>query len=187
VTSELLNPLDFPQNWDVIIIAGVSSPGICTISDPKRTHEWDVKKGKGTVGATITFVQKPPAKFSVTFEFWTRQHFTDWANFRALLKYDPSKKTVQATDIFHPALSDIDITSVVVESIGGIVHKGGQKYEVTVEFLEYFPAATKNAPGTPTQAKSVSDTGTPTGQQPASSTDTDQQTTAALLKQAQAP
>ena len=148
-----LNPLEYPQAWDVIMIGGVVSPGICKVSGIKRINEWDIKKGKGSQGATITFVQKPPAKFSVQIFLWRPQDFTDWDNFRPFLKYDPTKKEVQAIDIWHPALADVDISSVVTESIGGVTHEGAQLYSVTIEFLEYFPPPKTSSVGNPTGSK----------------------------------
>jgi hypothetical protein len=155
--SDALDPINYAQEWDVIRVAGVKSPGRVSLSEIKRAHEWDVKKGKGVKGATITFVQKPPASFKATFELGYLaldgsggpQHFIDWAKFRPLFEYDPTRKAVIAVDIYHPSLADVDITSVVTESIGGIEHVGEGLYRVEVEFLEYFPQAPQNASGTP--------------------------------------
>lgn len=149
MSSGQLNPIDNPQAWDVIVIGSATSPGICKVSEFKRAFEWDVKKGKGTFGSTVTFVGRPPAKGSITFYLWTAQHFTDWETFRPLLKYDPTKNTVKAVDIFHPSLADIGISSVVTESLGNIVHEGNQLYSVKVDFLEYFPPPKKSAVSTP--------------------------------------
>jgi len=137
--SGAVNPLDHAQEWDVIRIGQAVSPGVCEVGEFKRAAEWDVKKGKGSLGATITFVGRPPAKGSIKFLLWDPQHFDDWDRFRPLLKYDPTKKAVQAVDIYHPSLADLNLNSVVTESIGGIVHEGKQLYSITVEFLEYFP------------------------------------------------
>ena len=92
MASGALNPIDNPQAWDVIIVGGVASPGVCSVTGFKRECEWDVKKGKGTVGATLTYVQKPPATGQFKFTLWTAAHFVAWEAFRALLKYDPTKK-----------------------------------------------------------------------------------------------
>src|SRR5262249_22088049 len=129
----------------------------------KREHEWDIKKGKGTLGGTVTFVGRPPAKGSIIFYLWTPAHFTAWDKFRAILKFDPTKKTVQAVDIFHPSLADIEVKSVVTESIGNIVHEGQQLYSITVDFLEYFPPPKTPAIGTPTGSKSNSKSGSTSG------------------------
>lgn len=185
MTSGALNPIDFPAAHDVIVVGGVLSPGICVVEQVKRAHEFDVKKGKGYYGATVTFVGRPPAKFKVTFKLWKPEHFLAWETFRELLKYDPTKQAPEAVDVFHPVLADIDLHSVVTESIGSIVHKGGQLYEIEVEFLEYFAPPKKSAVGTPTKSQWVdSKTKTP-GTQPGSSSQTLDQQNADLLKKAQ--
>jgi hypothetical protein len=145
-----------------------------------------VKKGKGTYGATVTFVGRPPAKGSVKFYLWTPLHFTQWASFRPLLKYDPTKKKVQAVDVYYPSLADIDIRSVVVESIGNIVKEAPGLYSITVELLEYFPAPKKSAVSTPTQSQATQD-GTTVGKQPPAAQDAQQAEIAELMKQAAAP
>lgn len=183
------NPLDNPEVWDVVVISGVTSPGIIkdgTLGEWKRTHDFDVKKGKGTLGATVTFTSKPPAEGSITFLLWTPDHFTAWDSFLPLLKYDPTKKAASAVDIYHPALDAIDIASVVCTKIGNVMHEGKQLYSITVDFLEYFPTPNASAVSTPTGA-----TGTPPppnnpGNPPANPGSAEEQQIAALLKQAQA-
>jgi hypothetical protein len=144
-----VNPLENPQVWDAIEIGGVEAPGVCKLGTVKREYEWDVKKGKGSAGATITFVGRPPVKFSVTFYLWTVDHFTEWDDFRPLLKYTPTKKAVQAIDIWHPALADIECNSVVCEGIGAIEHDGDGLYSCSVDFLEYWPPPKASAVSTP--------------------------------------
>ena len=156
------DPLSNPSAWNVVIVAGTTSPGYCVVKEHSRRNEWDVKAGKGVKGATITYVQRPPAKFSV--EFYAgyydasgaggADHFAAWDKFQPLLRYDPTKKTVQALDIYHPALADVEITSVVTESIGGWEHVGDQLFRRTVELLEYFPPPAKSATGSPSGSKS---------------------------------
>ena len=166
--SGQVDPISFPQAWDQVRIANQLCPGVCEVKEFKRRHEWDKKKGKGAYGETITFIQRPAATGSIKFLLWTAQHFTDWDSFRKLLKFDPTKKTVQAVDIYHPSLADIDIKSVVTESIGNIQHEGEQLYSITVDFLEYFPPPPKSAVSTPTNSKAGSSQGiaTPSGNQP---------------------
>lgn len=138
-----------PQSWDVVVVGGVTSPGICKLTECVRKHEWDIKKGKGSLGAEITFVQRPPAEVLLEFYLWQADHFAAWDTFVPLFKYDPTRKTVQAVDIYHPSLADIDLTSVVTEEIGAITHEGGGYYRRTVKLLEYFPPPNANATGTP--------------------------------------
>ncbi len=143
------NPIDDPQSWDTVTMAGIVCPGICKIGEFKTKREWDIKKGKGVFGATITFIGRPPSTGSITFYLWTSDHFNQWATFRDLFKFDPTKKDVKAIDIYHPSLVDIDMTSFVCEGIGAVKHEGQGLYSITVDLLEYFPAAKKSAIGTP--------------------------------------
>lgn len=188
MSSGAVDPLLNPQAWDVVKVGGRASPGLCKVSEAKRAFEFDVKKGKGTLGATITFVGRPPAKFSVTFRLWTSLHFQQWDVFRPFLKYDPTKQTVQAVRMYHPSLADIDIHDVVTESIGNIIHEGDQLYTITCEFLEYFPPPKTSAVSTPTGSRANaggSTTGTGSPADPIA--DAQQKEIAALLKQASAP
>src|SRR5262249_5426830 len=141
------------------------------------------------LGATVTFTQRPPAKFSITFKLWTAAHFTAWDSFLPLLKYDPTKKSVQAVEIYHPSLADIDIYTVVTESIGNYVHQSEQLYTRTGSFLESFPPPKASAVSTPSGAKTASNGGGNggAGTQTPDAQDAQQKEIADLLKQAQAP
>ncbi len=182
----LINPIIEPQAWDNIYIGQVKSPGIAIVTGFKRDNEWDVKKGKGTVGATITYVGKPPAKGNVVFQLWQPVHFIEWESFRPLLLYDPTKKAPSPVDIYYPSLADLGITSVVVESIGAIEHQGKQLYTISVDFLEYFPPPKKSAVSTPAGSKSTQK-GTTPGTPPDPIADAQQAEIAALLKKASEP
>ena len=144
-----IDPFANPQAWDVVVIGGVASPGLCKVGKFSRGFEWDVKKGKGSFGATVTFIQRPPAKGGLTFYFWLSSHITAWNSFEPLLKYDPTKKAPSAVDIYHPSLADIDLNAVVVEELGNLVHEGNQMYSLEVKLLEYFPPPKISAVSTP--------------------------------------
>lgn len=194
----LVTPLQFPQYWDKVIIAGVTSPGLARLKEWKRAHDWDVKKGKGTLGATLTFTQKPPAEGQIEFLLWDDgsmnygpyggDHFTAWDNFVPLLKYDPTKKTADAVFIYHPSLDFLDIGSVVTTKIGNpvLVAEGEAYYSITVDFIEDYPTPAKNATSNP-----ISPTGTvgpptnPGGNPPPDAPDALQQQIASLLQDAQ--
>ena len=137
----MISPLLDPQSWDVIIVAGVVCPGIFKwTTAPKRSYEWDKKKGKGTKGETKTFVQMPASDGKGKFYLWLDEHFYAWQAFRPLFKYDPSKKDVTAIEIYHPACADIELHSVVTESLGIAEHEGKGLYTIEWSFSEFFPA-----------------------------------------------
>lgn len=184
------NPIDFPQDWDVIKVAQQTSPGLCKLSGFVRDHEFDVKKGKGTIGGTVTFVGRPPAKGTVTIQLWTLDHFTQWFAFMPLLRYDPTKKAVQAVDVYHPSLALIEMTSFVVEGVGAIEHQGNGLYAVVVKLLEYFPPPKASAVSTPSGSQanqSPGGSGNASGTPADPVADAQQKEIAALLAKASQP
>lgn len=149
-----INPLAFAEVWDVVTIDGVDSPGKCELVDlPKRKYDWDVKKGKGTIGGTDTFTSAGPITFAVKFYAWEEAHFDAWELFLPPLKVDPTKKdNSKAHDFYHPAAADLDLYSVVTGEIGawepvGEAAKG--MWSRTIQFIEYFPVPPKPALATP--------------------------------------
>lgn len=180
------NPLDNPDVWDTIAVGSMVNPGICKIGDIKRKNTWDVKKGKGTLGATITFVGRDPIEFTITFYLWLPEHFTEWGEFRKQFEFDPTKKGVSAVGVFHPALADIGIDSVVTESIGALKNEGKNMWTIEVGLLEYFPPPKKAATGTPNGSKSsgANNGAKPPGTPSDPIADAQQAEIARLLKQA---
>ena len=85
MSSGSINPIDNPSDWDVVRVGQTVSPGLCKVGEFKRAHEFDVKKGKGTIGGTITFVGRPPAKGSIVFQLWTSGHFTSWEDRKSVV------------------------------------------------------------------------------------------------------
>lgn len=149
------DPITDPQSWDVALIAGVPTPGLIPqggiVFD--REHKWDVKVGKGTDGATQTYVGKPPAEGKLTLQFWTAAHFAAWDAFSALLlTYDATKQTPTPATIYHPSLVPLRISAVVVKKIGNVQHVGHLLYEVKIDLLEYTPPPKSSAVATPTGA-----------------------------------
>lgn len=145
-----MDPITDAQAHDLVEIGGIENPGICTLSGFKRETEWDIKVGKGTKGATVTLSQLPPAKGSIKFQLWTPEQFRIWnETFRPLFLYDPTRKAVNAVDIYHPYLADLGIKSVVTESISIPDPDGKGSFFITVELLEYLPPPKKSATSTP--------------------------------------
>ncbi len=191
VTDTNLNPIDNPQDYDYCEVDGVENEGIIApggVSGFKRETEWEVKKGKGTKGGSATLVQMPPAKGSIKFLLWRKDHFEHWdSTFRKAFKYDPTKKTKNAVDIFHPILAKQDIHSVVTESIGPETPEGQGLWSITVELLEYLPPPKKTVTSSPTGSTSKGATNSTTGTADDPIADAQQKEIAKLLAEAQAP
>lgn len=189
VESAIIDPFSDPHAWDVIVVAGVESPGIIEVDGIEgfdRETGWDKKKGKGSQGATSTLTTEPPAEGKITFTLWEPRHWREWAEFIPLLRYTPDKSKTQAIAIYHPSLTDIGLTSVVVQKIGPIRHKGKGKYKRVIEFLEFRPPPKVSIVATPTRATEVTKS-TTAGDPPDPIADRQQAEIALLLKQAAAP
>lgn len=168
--------------WDVVTIGGAVCPGHCEIRGFERNHGWDKKTGKGSLGTTVTFKNKPAVEGSIMFYLYTGLHFQLWESFRPRFLYDPTKRSVSAIDIFHPSLADLGIKSVVTESIAPIRHMGENLYGCEVKLIEYIPPPKLDATATPAGSSS----GQGTNKNPPAPTDPLQQKVAALFKQFQA-
>lgn len=188
-----INPLDNPEAYDRVQIGGVTW-GLCKLTGWKRAHEFDVKKGKGTIGSTITFVGRPPAKGTIRFYFYragatTGHTVDDWERWdkemTPALQYDPTKTKVQPVDIYSPLLARLRITSVVTENIGTEEDEGDKKWYIDVDFLEFFPAPAKSAVSTPDGSTGGNSAGNNGGKGQPTADDAQQQEIASLLKEAQ--
>lgn len=147
------NPLLTPGDYDVISVAGVSSPGVVEVTGAERPYKWDTKEAAGAQGATITYRGWDLAKPKLKFRFWRADQISEfYQSFVPLLQYDASKTSPKPVDCYHPALVASNIKSVVVTNLGQLTHEGAQLYSVTVDLLEYRPAPKVNATSTPKSA-----------------------------------
>jgi hypothetical protein len=153
---------------DVVQIGGspgILSPGYCVLSGWTRSFEFDVKKGKGTKGSTLTFTQLPPGGGEIEFFLWDdgtlgtgHNHFAEWAIFARALKFDPTKKQIEALQIFHPFLDDLGISSVVCTEIGILTRSPTLMFSSKCKFLEYTPPPKGSAVGTAKGTKKLTPT-----------------------------
>lgn len=127
--------------WMFFTLSGLASPGTIPrggIKGFKRETGWDIKKGKGTAGATLTLKDKPPVEGSITVQLLTAQDFTDWDNFVAAVLATPEQNQQAAgLAIFHPQFASIGLTTVVVEHFTGPEEQKGGLYHATVKFIEW--------------------------------------------------
>lgn len=62
----MTNPLDNPDLWDSIVVAGRKSPGVCRFTRaPARAKKYTLTAAKGQEGAAAEHVATPPATFAV--------------------------------------------------------------------------------------------------------------------------
>jgi hypothetical protein len=198
VTNSLgiLSPLAYPQDYDVIVVGGVTSPGYCILSGFKRIQMFDKKMGKGTKGATPTMTNQKPAEGFVKFYLWDDgsesggpDQFALMGNFLNQLFYDPTKQNVQAVDVYHPSLAAIRATQFYCEEIGAMEPEGDPAIGVktiTIKLTEFIPPPPQPAVSTPTMSKPNTPDQTP-GQQTDPVGDAQQAQIAQLLQKASEP
>lgn len=156
------NPFDNEELYNRLNVAGILSPGQCTLSGHERVENWDVKEADGSAGAATTSKGKKLAQFTASF-YLVRDdaagidEFDEWERFAEFLLLSLSSKTPTALDIYHPDLAQLRISSVVVASIGGLTHDGKGGATAVVKFIEYAPP--KKAGGSPKGSKSGSGEG----------------------------
>ena len=158
------NPIDDPDLYTGIWLAGVKSPGQVTITGLERKVNWDIKTAPGQAGATTTLKDIPPAEFTCAF-YLVRDDaqgiddFEDWPDFQRLIDSTVADAKPKALDIYHPDLAALDIKSVVKASISGVTHDGKGGQTISVKFLEYKPPKKKG--GSPSGSKSTKKTPDP--------------------------
>jgi hypothetical protein len=75
-----------PEIYDVIVLAGVTSPGKVTLSGHDKVVKWDVKEGQGLNGASTTLKSQPPVEFTCSFYLADEADKAAWPAFRALIE-----------------------------------------------------------------------------------------------------
>jgi hypothetical protein len=157
VTTRGPNPIDDVEVYMTVVLAGIESPGHCTIDGAALTNRWEEKEGDGQDGDSTTLKGRKNAHFTVTFELWDEptkgvDHFATWDSiFLPLLKNSTSTTPLSALDIYHPDLARLGISAVQVEEIGQLKHDGQGGATCSVKFLEFRPPKPKS--GTPGGSK----------------------------------
>lgn len=138
------NPALSYNAWITWQLSGVQCPG--TLVRPgglrgfKRETGWDIKKGKGTQGATLTLKDMPPVEGTFTNQLVTQQDFADWDNFvSAVLSTSAKDQQADGLSLYYPGLSSIGLNTVVVKNYSGPTYMGGGKFHVEVEVIEWQP------------------------------------------------
>jgi hypothetical protein len=162
--TDFINPLDHPEAYEHIVLAGKRSPGVVTLSGHDRKIGWDIKKGPGQSGATTTRTSEDPVEFTCTFylvrdDVQGIDDLQEWPTFLALIDSTVSGPTPKALDIYHPDLIIQGISSVVKGTVVGTVHDGKGGQTIAVKFLEYKPPKPKKGSpsGSKTKPKAKSD------------------------------
>ena len=133
--------------YDYIEVGGVRSPGVVRLAGHFRAQNFDVKESDGQKGATTTWKGTKIGKFTATFSLVADfssgiNDFVDWDIFaETLWQTIPPKSGAKpvAKDISHPDLQRNGYQSVILDTMGELVHDGKGGATIAVIFTEYFP------------------------------------------------
>lgn len=153
----MANVFDNEVLFESIVVAGQASPGVVTV-EFERAIGWDVKKGKGQKGATITRTGEGPAEITCTFllvrdDAEGVDDVAEWPEFEALLRSSISGATPKPLDFYYPDTIEQDITSIVLKSIGSPKRDGKGGETRVVKLLEYRPPEDQGGTAAGSRAK----------------------------------
>ena len=164
------------NQWLSFTLAGLQSPGTIPrggIKGFKRETGWDIKKGKGVKGATLTLTSQPPCHGSITLQligpggFYAdgtpSTDFAQWDTFVAevLTSETAAQQQAQGLAIYYPGFASINLTSVVVAHFTGPEHVGKGLYTVAIDLIEWTPPPPVSVVSTVSSQKQDSDSGAP--------------------------
>jgi hypothetical protein len=139
------NPIDDETLFDTVIIDGVTSPGVVKLTGHDLVVDWDVKEANGQNFASTTMKGRKLGRFTLSFFLADRDDWDAWQEIVEILQSTIAPKP-RAVQIYHPDLVVPGIESVVLESIGGVVHDGKGGQTVVVKLLEYRPPRKAGGP-----------------------------------------
>ncbi len=142
----MIDPETGAAQWNVLVVSGVETPGVVTLSGHDLKIGWDIQNPTGSAGGTTTRTKEPVKEFDAEFYLTNEPNanghsdFDHWDKFQKRLEaaVAPGKKP-RALEIFHPDLARVHITSATVGSISGMTldKKGGGT--IRVHFIEFRP------------------------------------------------
>ena len=137
---DALTPAAENQEWDTLILGGEVFPGVATISGSGLKRKIDIKKPKGSDGASLKDEGYEPAKLAVELLI---HRIADWDLLQALLPIiNPRKKggVRSPLSITHPVTRSLGINSIYVDSIPVFEHdKRNQWIKFRFTAIEWFP------------------------------------------------
>ncbi len=157
------SPFRFPAIWDSLSLGGgaFTWSGRVDFVGARRAFDWQFKKPPGVKGDINTFRGTHCNSFQMRIYVWTEAQWELLPGLLSYFQYDGSKlgpdglPLVNAVDIYHPALSYLDITQVICEEIFAPEVDKERSGAVWLAFKlhEYLPAIpTRNVTKTPTGA-----------------------------------
>ena len=140
-----MNPVDHPEAFDTVRIAGVPTPGVATISGLSLEMGWDVQDASGSSGASLARKGRKLSKFTIQLHLVRDvgagiDQFAEWYDsFLPMLRSCFDGKQSVGLDCEHPDLQALDINSVVIEKIGQLQHDGTGGATVDIACIQFAP------------------------------------------------
>lgn len=132
---------------DYIVLAGLRSPGIATIEGAETPRNFDERRGFGVSFASLRFRGVSLARFKVLLRLYTEKHWDDWHEWKSIVARPSSESnprrgpiqrlTAPPMEIEHPILSDLGITSVVVENVVQPTQTDDGEWTIEIRCIEY--------------------------------------------------
>jgi len=153
-----MNPVDFPDAFETVTIAGVTWSGTTEITGLAYEMGWDVQQADGKNGATVTRKGRVLATPSIRFDIVRDpvlgiDQFSEWYDtWVPLLKSCFVGEEPVGLTVEHPDAQALECDSVLVSKIGQIVRDAedyGHGY-ADVSLIQFAPAksvSTKGASG----------------------------------------
>lgn len=138
-------PYLYDEEYSVILLGTVTSPGKVTISEHDRPENWAITQAKGSTGASTRLNGRAPGKFKASFYLADQDDFDRWEDFQKLIESTTNGPKPFALPIYHPDLARNHFTEVTNGGISGMVHDGLGGATIVVTFLEYLPPKPKPA------------------------------------------
>ena len=138
-----IDPREFPEIFDSLVLGEALSPGKLTLSGHDRKQSWDTEKAKGQTGATSTYNGEDVGTFQASFYLASPEEQLAWPAFKRVVESTTSGGEPKALPIYHPDLAENRFTEVCNAGIGGAIRdsRGGVTY--VVNFIEYRPPKPK--------------------------------------------
>jgi hypothetical protein len=145
--SQVWGNISTADPLDYLLVAGMMTPGVVTLSGHDRVIGWKVQEADGQNGASTKRNGKQIAKFTATFFLVDDSDRAEWDSFQTVLESWVDADTPIAVDVYHPDLARNRISAVQISKIGGMTHDGKGGSTVVVEFLEFRPPKPKPTKG----------------------------------------
>lgn len=143
-------PDDNPFDWDRCGLGGLDLPGLARVR-VRMSQELDIKKPKGSHGATTTLQGANPARVTITLRMWNAEQFRTFQAAVVPLRSMVGKSADKgAVDIEHPKTKMWGIRAVLIQDIDDNNDEHGDLYDVAFECVEHRPPPKASATKTPT-------------------------------------